>query len=1120
MPFGRRRAFHATTAHRRDHHFDTLKFVQRLKDEGFSEDQAVAMMKVLSDVIEESIQNLTRTMVLREDQEKATYTQKVDFAKLRSELLAADSTESSMTRASHERLTNDIAKLNSRLRDEISRTQASVRLDLNLEKGRIREEANVQELKVKETETRIEQEVAGLRERVEGVKFSTLQWLINDGLPEDAVKVWAKTATTPDITTGIRNAIDQLLAAAPRLAEETYCITIGTTHFLNAILERDTRILSRVGVIRLASNGFTQNRAIYGYVGFVDGGLQIDGTEIGPVKEHQVIEKCEQLKERNITNVVVVGVYSPIESDQSQEGRCKEIFLRQMGSINVICSVDVGQLGILERENAAILNASVHEYAKSVFASFRSGLAKTGLGNIPLFISCNDGSMMPAAVAENLPILAVASGAANSMLGAAYLISSTLSLKNEKAPTNSSEKDKVLVLDIGGTSTDAGALLANGIPRQASAYSEICGVRANFAMPDVISIGLGGGSIVKMSKLGEVVDVGPESVGQDLITKALCFGGDTLTATDIAVAAGDAHGIGNVNVELDTTVTESAKEIIRQKLSDVIDSAKTVAGDLPVALVGGGSILVTSPLKGVSRISNESHGVVANAIGAATARVQATIDVSHEMTAVGSALEESQALEEMKARVVEKCVTLGASKSTVEIIEQLLIPMAYVAGKVRIIVKAAGGLDPDSAFLQSIEDSETQMETDFQGFEKGETTDRITRTQAGHALDLDVFSYQPSVIDRQWYLSSTDLEWISIGCYILGCGGGGSPQGMLIHAQQLLERGETLRIIDAANLPLDAKLPPICEMGSPMPQPHRHRRHPMRRSRRSQRVNPLLLHSPNRSNLPMIDGDLMGQAFPTYEKITPHLFHADINDLLPVSLASGDGTMLTLHSAKNAAANDRTLRAACVEMGCAAGVTSKPLTAAQFREQGIPHTHSLAWRLGRAVKQMQRGSYVRSGGGSYSGVADAVIDAFGGPVAAKQLFDGKIVSVSKRLVKGHSYGEVIIERATPSSFWKHTVDEVSPPEDTKERFRITFKNENLLAEQSLPENSTTKTQQTLATVPDLIILLDARTGLAVGVPEYRYGIKVAAIAAAIAAAPAGLWATEKGVALGGPEAFG
>ncbi|MCJ1356445.1 MAG: hypothetical protein MMC33_006440 [Icmadophila ericetorum] len=172
------RPFSTTPISYRDHHFDTLKFVQRLRDEGFSEEQATALMRVLSDVIEESIQNLTRTMVLREDAERSTYTQKVDFTKLRSELLSSDSTETLLTRASHERLTNELAKLNSRLRDEIARTQASVRLDLNLEKGRIREEANVQELKIKETETRIEQEVAGLRERVEGVKFSTLQWLM------------------------------------------------------------------------------------------------------------------------------------------------------------------------------------------------------------------------------------------------------------------------------------------------------------------------------------------------------------------------------------------------------------------------------------------------------------------------------------------------------------------------------------------------------------------------------------------------------------------------------------------------------------------------------------------------------------------------------------------------------------------------------------------------------------------------------------------------------------------------------------------------------------------------------------------------------------------------------
>ena len=64
------KCFSTSTTLQRDHHFDTLKFVQRLRDEGFSEEQSKAMMLVLSDVIEESIQNLTRTMVLKEGEKK------------------------------------------------------------------------------------------------------------------------------------------------------------------------------------------------------------------------------------------------------------------------------------------------------------------------------------------------------------------------------------------------------------------------------------------------------------------------------------------------------------------------------------------------------------------------------------------------------------------------------------------------------------------------------------------------------------------------------------------------------------------------------------------------------------------------------------------------------------------------------------------------------------------------------------------------------------------------------------------------------------------------------------------------------------------------------------------
>jgi hypothetical protein len=117
-------------------------------------------------------------MVPREDQEKINYTQKVDFAKLRSELTALHGSELNPIKNDQERLSSEISRLSARLREEVQRAQSSVKLDLNLEKGRIREESSVQELKVKETDTRIEKEVGDLRGMLESVKFSTLQWLI------------------------------------------------------------------------------------------------------------------------------------------------------------------------------------------------------------------------------------------------------------------------------------------------------------------------------------------------------------------------------------------------------------------------------------------------------------------------------------------------------------------------------------------------------------------------------------------------------------------------------------------------------------------------------------------------------------------------------------------------------------------------------------------------------------------------------------------------------------------------------------------------------------------------------------------------------------------------------
>ena len=157
-------------------------------------------------------------------------------------------------------------------------------------------------------------------------------------------------------------------------------------------------------------------------------------------------------------------------------------------------------------------------------------------------------------------------------------------------------------------------------------------------------------------------------------------------------------------------------------------------------------------------------------------------------------------------------------------------------------------------------------------------------------------------------------------------------------------------------------------------------------------IRPLTLGSSAVYNVPMLDGDFMGRAYPTFEKMTPYVLGSgNINDLMPISLASGDGTNLIMQSSKNTEMADRALRAACVEMGCAAGVVFRPMTKDEVAATAIMHTHSLAWRLGRAVKKFQLEQ-------SKVSICDALIDILGGSGAARLIFEGKITAVDNRLI--------------------------------------------------------------------------------------------------------------------------
>ncbi|KAK9467041.1 hypothetical protein V1512DRAFT_261790 [Lipomyces arxii] len=174
------RAFRSATqtSLRAQYHFDTLKFVQRLESSGFSHDQSEAVLRALSEVITESVDSLQVGLARKDYLSRQAYQQKVDFTKLRSELLTLDKTDAAQIKSEYSRIMANIDKLRAQVKEEVSKTRANVRLDLNLEKGRIREEAAVHELKIKETDTRIDSELANIKTQLESVKFQVMQWLI------------------------------------------------------------------------------------------------------------------------------------------------------------------------------------------------------------------------------------------------------------------------------------------------------------------------------------------------------------------------------------------------------------------------------------------------------------------------------------------------------------------------------------------------------------------------------------------------------------------------------------------------------------------------------------------------------------------------------------------------------------------------------------------------------------------------------------------------------------------------------------------------------------------------------------------------------------------------------
>jgi len=494
----------------------------------------------------------------------------------------------------------------------------------------------------------------------------------------DAVLAQCKRPTTADVSSGIKEAVDGVLREGRVRAEHIRHAMLGTTHCTNAIVER--RNLCRVGIVRLgAPSGLAippltdWPADILPHIGqpqhIVHGGYEYNGVPLSPPDEQEIRSALQALAKDGIEALAVSGVFSPVNHEQEQLVRA--LAEERFGAgFPIALSSEIGSVSLLERENATILNAAISRIAEAAYGSFQDVLRAHGV-QADLFITQNDGTLMAVEYARKYPVFTIASGPTNSLRGAAFL---------------SGLRDAIVV-DVGGTTTDVG-ILRSGFPRESTAAVEIGGVRTNFRMPDLISIGLGGGSLV--AEQDGVCRVGPQSVGFRITTESLVFGGAKLTATDVAVAAGLSNlGEAQAVRHLDQGLVQRAARRITEMVEEVIDRTKTTSEDMPVILVGGGSILLPSSLKGASRVVRPQHFDVANAIGAAIAQVSGSVDGIYDVASQGR----EKVIERIKEEARREAVRAGAAEDSLEIVDLEEIPLAYLpSNAVRFRVKAVGKL--------------------------------------------------------------------------------------------------------------------------------------------------------------------------------------------------------------------------------------------------------------------------------------------------------------------------------------------------------------------------------------------------------------------------------------------
>lgn len=339
-----------------------------------------------------------------------------------------------------------------------------------------------------------------------------------------------------------------------------------------------------------------------------------------------------------------------------------------------------------------------------------------------------------------------------------------------------------------------------------------------------------------------------------------------------------------------------------------------------------------------------------------------------------------------------------------------------------------------------------------------------------------------------------DLMDMARGAAVLGTGGGGDPYVGRLLAQQAIRQHGPVTLVEVDEVPQDALVIPAAFMGAPTVMLEKipsgpeitgalralegllGRRATHTISIEAGGLNSMIpIAAAAELGLPLIDADGMGRAFPELQMLLPTLGGIAAT---PMALADERGNSITMRTTDNAWA-ERFARSATIEMGCSAAVSLYALNGRQVRDYTVHGTMTLCQRVGAAIREAVA---------DHADPVHAATSTLGG----RRLFDGKLTDVARRTEGGFARGEASLDGLGA---------------DLGERMTISFQNENLVARRG---------DDVVASVPDLICVLDTDTGEPVTTESLRYGLRVSVVA--VPCDPR--WRSPQGLALAGPGYFG